>query len=458
MEKLGDDQWTAQAVSSTFKICAPRKQSGRQYTESCGFGWRFTYGTLSSTDRSFGGRNASNWHPREQPALYVGFDPYRLSNSTLGSVVVQARCTNAQTPQERRYTASLSSNYQTYDSYYGSTIFGVEIGSFTFSTVEDLQSAIVTFSLSFSSCPDVHLPVHPPPSTVQKSILRSLGSAVSGADLNDVEFVLPSFKRNGSAVEYKAVYGHREALKGVSDYLDTLLLDEHFAESKPQPFAQYPRDAPSHDLDYADDSDLDGDESWATIVSRKKKPVPSACRKVASPGWSKGTQNEVNDGPLEVAKQETDAGDGAVGRNGRVVRINDFAFQTWRALVLYLYTGEITFCALKSSGTRQESWELPPTACSPKSMYRVAHMLEMKELQDMCLQNIKSQLDAKNIVKEIFSVFTSRYMEVRDMEVAILKTHYTACAQERQRMMLKVAKGELPHCGEVLNAFMDLLA
>ena len=47
---------------------------------------------------------------------------------------------------------------------------------------------------------------------------------------------------------------------------------------------------------------------------------------------------------------------------------------------------------------------------------------------------------------------------MRDMEVPIFKTHYTACAQERKRMMLKVAKGELPHCGEVVNAFMDLMA
>ncbi|KAI5889779.1 uncharacterized protein SCHCODRAFT_02511537 [Schizophyllum commune H4-8] len=456
MEKIGNDQWTAEGVSSAFKVSIPQKQTGRLYTESCGFGWRFTYGTMPRNTR-FNNSN-STWRTGEQPTLYLGFDPYCLSGSNLGSVVVKTRCTNSQAAQDCLFTASLSTNYSSYDNYAAAYIQGVETCTFTFDTVELLQTAIVTFSLSFSSCPDVHLPVRPPPSATQKSILRTLGSAVSGADLNDVEFVLPSFKRNGNAVEYKAVYGNREALKGVSDYLDTLLFDEHFAESKPQPFAQYSRDAPSHELDYADDSDIDGDESWAAIASRKKKRALKPGKKVGSPSSSTGTQNEVINGPLEVGKEEPDAADGAAGRKGRVVRINDFAYQTWRSLVLYLYTGEITFCALKSSGTRQESWELPPTACSPKSMYRVAHMLEMKELQDVCLQNIKSQLDPKNIVRELFSVFTSRYTEVRDMEVAIFKTHYTACAQERKRMMLKVAKGELPHCGEVVNAFMDLLA
>ncbi|KAI5835773.1 hypothetical protein K523DRAFT_411217 [Schizophyllum commune Tattone D] len=452
MEKVGDDQWTAEGVSSTFKISATRKQNGRQYTGSCGFGWRFTYGTLPRNSYS----TNVPWTLGERPTLYIGFDPFLLSNSSLGNVVVKTICTNSQAPQENLFTASLSTKYSSYDNYAGGYIHGVELCTFTFDTVELLQTAIVTFSLSFSSCPDVHLPVRLPPSAAQQSILRSLGSAVSGADLNNVEFVLPSSKRNGSVIGYKAVYGNREALKGISDYLDTLLFDEHFAESKPQPFGRFGLSSPVHDLDYADDSDVD--EDLPSHIRKKKAKMAKRTASAAGAGPSKDVQPKVNENAAETGEQEPDAGDGVVGRSGRVVRINDFAFQTWRALVLYLYTGEITFCALKSSGTCQASSELPPTACSPKSMYRVAHMLEMKDLQDRCLQNIKSQLDAKNIVKEIFSVFTSRYIEVRDMEVPIFKTHYTACAQERKRMMLKVAKGELPHCGEVVNAFMDLLA
>ncbi|KAL1682627.1 hypothetical protein EV122DRAFT_203200, partial [Schizophyllum commune] len=451
MEKVGDDQWTAEGVSSTFKISVTRKQNGRQYTGSCGFGWRFTYGTLPRNSYS----TNVPWTLGERPTLYIGFDPFLLSNSSLGNVVVKTICTNSQAAQENLFTASLSTKYSSYDHYAGAYIQGVELCTFTFDTVELLQTAIVTFSLSFSSCPDVHLPVRLPPSAAQQSILRSLGSAVSGADLNNVEFVVPSSKRNGSVIEYKAVYGNREALKGISDYLDTLLFDEHFAESKPQPFGRFGSSSPVHDLDYADDSDVE--EDLPSHIRKKKAKMAKRTASAASAGPSKDVQPKVDENAAETGEQEPDAGDGVVGRSGRVVRINDFAFQTWRALVLYLYTGEITFCALKSSGTRQASSELLPTACSPKSMYRVAHMLEMKDLQNMCLQNIKSQLDAKNIVQEIFSVFTSRYTEVRVMEVAIFKTHYTACAQERKRMMLKVAKGELPHCGEVVNAFMDLL-
>ncbi|KAL1696161.1 hypothetical protein GGG16DRAFT_43618 [Schizophyllum commune] len=457
MEKVGDDQWTAEGVSSTFKISAARKQYGREYTESCGFGWRFTYGTMQR-NAYYEYSMSGSWNSGERPTLYLGFDPYRLISSSLGSVVVKTRCTNSEAAQENLFTASLSTNYSSYDNNSGGYIQGVETCAFTFETVELLQTAVVTFSLSFSSCRDVHLPVRAPPSATQKSILRSLGSAVSGADLNDVEFVLPSFKRNVTAVKYKAVYGNREALKGISDYLDTLLFDEHFAESKPQPFGRFGLSSPVHDLDYADDSDVD--EDLPSHIQKKKAKMTKRTASAAGVGPSKEALPKVDEDSAERGEQEPDAGDGVVGRRGRVVRINDFAFQTWRALVLYLYTGEITFCALKASGTRQASSKLPPTACSPKSMYRVAHMLDMKDLQDRCLQNIKSQLNAKNIVQEIFSVFTSRYTEVRDMEVAILKKHYrdTACAQERKRMMLKVAKGELPHCGEVVNAFMDLLA
>ena len=54
--------------------------------------------------------------------------------------------------------------------------------------------------------------------------------------------------------------------------------------------------------------------------------------------------------------------------------------RSWKSLVFYLYTGKIEFRPLKStaaSQTRSET-EVSPAACSPKSMYRIAHMVRFQ--------------------------------------------------------------------------------
>ncbi|KAL1748590.1 hypothetical protein HDZ31DRAFT_29083 [Schizophyllum fasciatum] len=420
MQKIGDDQWTAEGVVSTFNVDATQRLSDCDESETCGIGWRFTIGT--STQDSASRRGASmEWSPNERPLVYVGFDPACLSGATgLGQAIVKVKSSTQETPLSVR--VDLRSN-AVYNNRTGNFQFGCDIGEFTYASVDALREATLVFTVSFSS-PDVHLPVRPLPSTATQSIVRSLAGAVSGADLNDVEFVLPSRKRDEEVTTYRAVYGNREALKGKSDYLDALLFNVGFVEGRPQPFGQYQKDGPAHHLEYADDSDIDDEDAEA--VTQTETNPPQGLNPVSSE------------------------------RTGRVVRINDFASQTWKALVLYLYTGEITFRKLVSSGADRS--EISATACSPKSMYRVAHMLEMKDLQHMCMQSINSQLTSENIVEELFSTFTARYPDVMKAEAAFFKMNYARCADRRKAMMLKVAKGEMPHCGEVMNTVMDLLS
>lgn len=92
---------------------------------------------------------------------------------------------------------------------------------------------------------------------------------------------------------------------------------------------------------------------------------------------------------------------GHTQKMGRVIVIKDMAFRTyslspvitshllfshffcrWRALLFYLYTGDVTFSSLKSEKLQsnvQTPHEGPPT-CSPKSMYRLADKVNLIRL------------------------------------------------------------------------------
>jgi hypothetical protein len=104
---------------------------------------------------------------------------------------------------------------------------------------------------------------------------------------------------------------------------------------------------------------------------------------------------------------------------------------SWNALLYYLYTKKVVFRALKSTKKREFAKARGgPLECSPKSMYKLADAVRLlniqfeyylslllnpvrplqfglTELKALALASLKSQLSAKNIVREAFSSFTS---------------------------------------------------
>ncbi|KAG1854898.1 hypothetical protein F4604DRAFT_1685906 [Suillus subluteus] len=74
----------------------------------------------------------------------------------------------------------------------------------------------------------------------------------------------------------------------------------------------------------------------------------------------------------------------------RRVLVTDTAFNTWQALLYYLYTDEIVFAPLRSQRSeiaRHCSLDGPPP-CSPKSMYRLACKIKHDKLQAKVLAAI----------------------------------------------------------------------
>ncbi|KAK0481274.1 hypothetical protein IW261DRAFT_1562552 [Armillaria novae-zelandiae] len=159
--------------------------------------------------------------------------------------------------------------------------------------------------------------------------------------------------------------------------------------------------------------------------------------------------------------------DESTGRSGKVVDtvnlpkkvlapplhlalINDVAFRTFRALMVYMYTKEVAFIPLKSNGGR--SYDVGD-ACSPKSMYRLAVKASHEGLKKHAFDNLRSQLTPQNIITEIFSKFTADYPEIFEMEVTVLLDHFTNARvrDEWERMIDTVVSGHLPRGADVLK-------
>lgn len=129
----------------------------------------------------------------------------------------------------------------------------------------------------------------------------------------------------------------------------------------------------------------------------------------------------------------------------KTITITDATYSTYYNVLCWIGTGHIVFAPLHSTSSAstdsvdekevvkeskskkkarrheaklnaldQVNAALPPPS-SPKSVYRLAHFLELPELVNLALQNFKSQLNADNAAYELFSDVASSYVEFRDI-------------------------------------------
>ncbi|CAK5264144.1 unnamed protein product [Mycena citricolor] len=144
--------------------------------------------------------------------------------------------------------------------------------------------------------------------------------------------------------------------------------------------------------------------------------------------------------PPKTTKIEAEKADpaGRFARRGRVVVVKDTAYKTLKALLMYLYTGEIHFRSLRSNPEPAEaSSRVQGPICSPKSMYRLADKLQLglDELKMLSQARISASLAESNILEEVFSSFTSTYPVIQELEVGILTSNFSKKAAEGLRAM-----------------------
>jgi hypothetical protein len=155
----------------------------------------------------------------------------------------------------------------------------------------------------------------------------------------------------------------------------------------------------------------------------------------------------------------------------REVQIVNTAFSTYRAVLVWLLTSYIHFAPLTSTThpvvnaspkknlTRyrylleySENEPKLPLPVSPKSVYRLAHLLELSNLQTLALCNLKSQLTKENVALELFGDVSGCYDEVRaiELDLAAKEWAFVKTSPAMAGVSQKVREGGYPHFAEIM--------
>ncbi|KAF8891715.1 hypothetical protein BD779DRAFT_1670692 [Infundibulicybe gibba] len=299
---------------------------------------------------------------------------FSISTSTITALRLQSSATN-----RRRWDG----NYR--------------LGSY-FSSGGFVDSPIFIIDVLFSSTIGF-FPNPPGPGTSQTS--RS--PAHNGVDLIDTRFYLFSRKSTGGQKTHpKAVYASSILLRGHTSYIDSLLFPSGFKQPQvvdinsddTQDFVSFS----DENYDYDSDSDLDSESSFEDIIPSPSIDPVSHHELNALPGLTKSLIQVITS--YQMNGDPDDSAHSFPSQTQPIERI-------WLALVVYLYTREVSFLPLTSLGGRTATRKSSFAACSPKSMYRLADKLGLEELQKLSLDAIHANLSNQNIMQEVFCRFTS---------------------------------------------------
>ncbi|KAH7906718.1 hypothetical protein BJ138DRAFT_590749 [Hygrophoropsis aurantiaca] len=345
-------------------------------------------------------------------------------------------------------------------------------------------------------------------------VLQTLSQSLDSGSFFDTKFILCSRRKtSGNPGVTQRVYAQTDVLYAISPNLD---LDEMFVREdklflngntlgeRNQRMLEI-----VDEYEYESDSDLDEGESEGRdrdvegtaemIPSQSAEVVFEAIVKEQSGGGGKLDEgsSRLTAGAATVSEEGAPAledttsvslpatsdfedvwSEGSIQSDGQVrhrtsplpnvqnvVYVKGTAYKTWRALIYYCYTGQITFSPLKSSQNAVEQFpnDERDNCCSPKSMYRLAHKLGIKALETSALAAVEKHLSKDNIFDEIFSNFTSKYTVIQEMEMKILlaNRNQPEVVQALPRIIRgtvkKISQGSMPHAQTVLSDVMQKL-
>ncbi|KAJ7849749.1 hypothetical protein B0H13DRAFT_2361132 [Mycena leptocephala] len=303
---------------------------------------------------------------------------------------------------------------------------------------------------------------------LDERVETALADTIRGDEVVDVKFY--AYTRAGSSyvARPRPMFAKMALLRGHSDILDAYLSGisgQGFAESQFVDLdAHVVHEDRFTDYEYMSDSDLDTDDEEDGPISGRLSlgpieagptppdsiPLPSTNDEenlnslLSSPSTAQTFPDSIPVPSTLIAHPPR--------RLGRAVTIKGHAYKTWNALLYYLYTKKVVFRALKSTKKREFAKARGgPLECSPKSMYKLADAFGLTELKALALASLKSQLSAKNIVREAFSSFTSVYTDVQDIETAVLIQHLPSVADEMEAMLRSICDGTRPQCFNMLD-------
>ncbi|KAI0779797.1 hypothetical protein C8Q74DRAFT_1199511 [Fomes fomentarius] len=244
----------------------------------------------------------------------------------------------------------------------------------------------------------------------------ALLASVTGQCFEDVKFFAFSRRtQSGSVNTPLPLFANSTMIRKASSHFDYVFAAGFSESSILDMNAAYPPTKPSTTdcYDYESDSDLEDEE-------RDESPThsvdsPEGRREQQKEGSEKGILDNLGIQGEDDAKQ---TGVPSVSKPGRVVFLDDIAYNTWKAFIFYTYFHELDFAPLKSEHKTRPGKPIPveiPT-CSPKSMYRLAEKYDIVSLKARAADAIKARLSPHNILEEIFSSFTCLYPGIQAIE------------------------------------------
>ncbi|GAA5993317.1 hypothetical protein JCM11641_001455 [Rhodosporidiobolus odoratus] len=154
--------------------------------------------------------------------------------------------------------------------------------------------------------------------------------------------------------------------------------------------------------------------------------------------------------------------------------VNYAAFSTYRAALVFLETGYIAFAPLSSSfpsfpncaedreaylATRYVENPFLPLPVSPKSTYRLAHLLQLEELQKKSLEAFTKSLTVGGAPYELFSETSVAYDKIRRTVLQYCKKNWAVIKVSNgwKEMMDKHKRNEMPQCGAVFAELLEMV-
>lgn len=206
-----------------------------------------------------------------------------------------------------------------------------------------------------------------------------------------------------------------------------------------------------------DDSDDESDELIVDLKLKAKNTTPSTVPAIKSSSEGKDPKEEKIEQRLPFHQ----------------IKIDSVAYTTYRAFLCWVHTSYIEFAPLLSSfrldadpvASRKEAISKQarkahlPRPTSPKSMYRLAHFLDIPELMELSLASLESQLTVETVAFEAFSDVAVAYDAVREIEMSYMIKNWEKVMASAGMAAVErlVAGGKLPKSSTTALKLLKLL-
>ncbi|KAF9649446.1 hypothetical protein BDM02DRAFT_3113878 [Thelephora ganbajun] len=275
--------------------------------------------------------------------------------------------------------------------------------------------------------------------SLPQALEEALFDSLSTGTFVDVKFYAFSQRTSSGRVRCpKPLYANSHVLQTVP-YFRSLLSDT-FSEGKLKDLGSpFPPDQPTEldGHDFLDDSGLEDVEDDAKLTinipeatpenwkSSLRSPVPGSgfsppfSPQISRLGSMGGTSSTC-------ATRSMDPGT----HLGKVAVFRDISFVTLRAVLFFLYTGEITFVSpISATKNAYKSGNGKEFCASAKSVYLAADKYDIPELKALALNWIRATIHSCDIMQELASDFTVMFPEIR--EICLQQLANALCAGDR---------------------------